>query len=90
MTYIRQTTDELVRKRLNACLFDKFLLCFERSVLPLSTDETELDIGIDGVVEETGLLLYEPDLSPPPLQVNVSEGPATDSDGTVAPVKALS
>ncbi len=89
MTHIRQTVDKLVRKRLTACLFDKFLLRFEGSVLPFSTDEAKLDVGVDGVVEEAWLLLHEPDLSPPPLQVDVSQRSSTDGYGTVAPVKAL-
>ena len=72
MTYIWQTVDELVRKRLTACLFDKDLLCFGGGVFPFGTDEAKFDIGIDGVVEEAWLLLHEPDLSPPPLQVDVS------------------
>jgi hypothetical protein len=84
--YIRQAVDELVSKRFNTCLFYKLFLCLKVRIFPLSANETKLDVCVNGVVKEAGLLLHEADLRSPPLEVNLPQGSAADRDGTVAPM----
>lgn len=89
ITYVRQTADKLVSKRFNACLLHKLFLRLKVRVLPFGADKAKLNICVDGVVEETGLLLHKANLGPPPLEVNLPQGASADRDGTVAPMETL-
>lgn len=54
-------------------------------MLPFCPNEPKLDICMDGIIEQTWLLLYKAYLSPPPLEVNLSEGSTANCDGAIAP-----
>ena len=49
----------------------ELLLGLDVGTLPFSTDEPELDVVVDRVVEEAWFLLDKADLCPPPLEIDL-------------------
>lgn len=80
--HCREFVDEFVSKGLFASLPDKMALPVPGLMLPFCAHESVGHVGVDGVVEEEGLLLDETNLRAPPLDIDIVELVASGGDAS--------
>lgn len=73
LTYLGETGDKLVGKSVFAGISDHTTFYLITCILPYRPYETEFDILVDTGIKEDVVLLNKPDLSSPPLRVDVGE-----------------
>ena len=87
--YLWQPRDELIGKGFTTGFLHEGGFLLLRCVFPNCSDETVLDVLLDGVVKEEGLLLDEPDLRSPPSEVHFFQVDTSASYPSVSEVVRL-